>query len=704
MGIMGFLRERFGKMVAAVIGLALFAFIATEVVQYGKSYFNGSGNDVGEVDGVKLSKDDFDKKVDQNTANFKQQSGQTSVNPQIVSYIQESAWNQSVTQVILEKEVDKLGLVVGVDETQDMISGPTPNQLILQNFANQQTGQFDRNGLNDFLGRLRVAKANDPIKATWANFVTQMIEGKKVEKYLALVKNGLYVNSLDATDDYEAKNKLVNFKYVNLDYASIPDNKITLTDDDYQSYYDDHKNEFKNQQELRSFDYVSFDASPSKDDSAAVKEQITKLIPDFKTTTDDSLFVAVNAETKAPMVYQKKGQLDPKIDSIMFNASKGFVYGPYFSNGYYKVAKLMDSRISPDSVHARHILISEQAAGSPEKALAEADSLKKLIQSGKKTFAELAAANSMDKASGAKGGDLGTFGRGAMIPVFEDAVFNGKKGDFKIVTSQYGVHLIEILDQKGASKVVKVAVVDKPLEASSKTKSAAYSKAQAFLGNLTKDNFDDLAKKTGLVKKTAEDVNGLASSTAGLDNIRDLVRWAFKADKGDFTDQVYEPGNEYVIAQLTQIKPKGILSLDVVKKQIQPAVLNIAKAKQLTPKLESALNGSTTIDQVAQKSNTKVTPVQNVVFANPIVPGAAQENKLIGSIFGSQLNKLSKPVEGEKGVYVYVVDSFLDAAPLNNGLRQKEQMGQALLQRSESGILDALKDKANVKDYRAKVL
>jgi peptidyl-prolyl cis-trans isomerase D len=703
MGIMGFLRERFGKIVAIAIGLALFLFIATEVIQYGKSYFNGSASDVGEVDGDKVKKEDFDKKVDQSIANYKQRYNQSTVDPQATSFLQENTWNQVVSLMVIQKEIDKLGLAVGVDETQDMISGPNPNQMVLQNFANQQTGQLDRSALNEFLGKLRVAKSDDPIRASWAGFVNQMIDNKKAEKYMAIVKNGLYVNSLDAKDDYEAKNRLVNFKYVSLDYATIPDNKVTLTDADYQSYYDDHKNQFKNQQELRSFDYVALDASPSKDDSAVVKEQVAKLLPDFKASTNDSLFVAINAETKAPLVFQKKGQMDPKIDSIMINAPKGFVYGPYFSNGSYKLAKLIESRVGPDSVKARHILLSTQADGLP-KTLAKADSLRKLIQSGKKTFAELAPMNSIDKGSAVKGGDLGTFGRGAMIPAFEDAVFNGQKGEFKIVTSSYGVHLIEILDQKGSSKVVKVAVVDKPLEASSKTKSAAYSKAQAFLGSLTKDNFDDEVKKAGLTKKTAEDVNGLASSGGGLDDIRDLVRWAFKADKGDFSDQVYEPGNEYVIARLSQIKPKGILPLDAVKKQIMPQVLNIAKAKQLTPKFDSALNGASSIEQVGQKVGAPVTPVQNVVFANPIVPGSAQENKLIGAMFGSQVNKLSKPIEGDKAVYVYVVDSFINPAPLDNALRQKEQLGQMLLQRSDNAILEALKDKANVKDYRAKVL
>ena len=431
-----------------------------------------------------------------------------------------------------------------------------------------------------------------------------------------------------------------------------------------------------------------------------VKEQITKLLPDFKASLNDSLFVAINADTKAPLVFQRKGALEPKLDTVMFKAEKGFIYGPYFSNGSYKIAKLVDSRIGPDSVKARHILLPP----SPT-SLAKADSLKKLIQSGKKTFAELASLNSMDKGSAAKGGDLGTFGRGAMIPVFEDAVFNGKKGDIKIVQSQYGVHIIEIQDQKGSSKVVKVAVVDKPLTPSSKTETAAHSKAQAFLASLTKGNFDEEVKKEGLTKKTAADVTGTSASLPGLDNTRELVRWAFnKASVGDFTDEVYESGYQGIVAVLTQVKPVGVLPLDSVKKQIQPAVLNIVKAKQLTEKLNSALNGSGSIDQVAQKAGSKVVPVQNVVFANPVLPGTAQENKLVGTIFGSKVNKLSKPVEGDKGVYVFTIDSFTNPAPLNNALRQKEQIGQALAQRAEGAIMEALKDKANVKDYRVKVL
>ncbi len=701
MGIMGFLRDRMGKILAFFIGFALLAFIVGEVVRSGGSFFKDDRNMLGEVGGEKIAFDDFNKKLDQSSAQFKQQSGQQgSLSPQITSYLQETTWNQLVSQAILKKEVEKLGLVVSDDEAKSMVSGDSPNPQIVQAFGDPKTGQLDRNKLNTFLNNLNASKADDPLRQQWNDFVVQMIEAKLSEKYVSLVSNGLYVNSLEAKDDYEAKNKLADFKYVLLNYASVPDSKITVTDDDYQSYYDEHKSEFKNDRELRTFDYVSFNAAPSAADTADIKKQADKLATDFKASTNDSLFVQINAETKAPLVYQHKGKLDPKLDSVMFSEANGFVYGPYVSNGYFKIAKLVDSKVEPDSVTARHILIDDKAIGL-DKAIAKADSIKKLIEGGK-SFADMANMYSIDKNSAVKGGDLGTFGRGAMIPAFEDAVFKGKKGDLIVVPSQFGVHLIQIEDQKGSSKVVKVAIVDVPLKASSATQTTVYSKAQGFLGSLAKGNFDEEIKKGGLQKKTATDVNGVAGALPGIDNAREIVRWAYGAEKDDFSDKVYISDNQYIVAHLIQIKKVGILPLDEVKKQIAPMVKNQVKGKFLSDKFQAALSGTSNIDQVAQKVGGQVVPIQNIVFANPVIPGASAEYKLIGTVFGSQPNKISKPINGEQGTYVFVLNSFTNPPALTNAVREKEQLGQALLQRADSQMFEALRDKANVKDYRAK--
>ncbi|RFZ81790.1 peptidylprolyl isomerase [Mucilaginibacter terrenus] len=702
MGIMSYLRERMGKILAIVIGLALLGFVAEEVIKSGSSIFRDNQTDIGEVNGSAISYNKFNQRLDIATNQFKQQ-GQ-SISPQITSYLQETTWNQFLTEKLLGKEIEKLGLVVGDAEIQSMVSGSNPDPQIARQFSDPQTGQFDRARLNQFLTYIQSNKADTAQLSSWAAFVSEVIKSRTQQKYVSLVSNGLYINSLEAQDEYQGKNKLANFKYAVLDYASIPDNKVTPTDDDFNAYYNEHKNEFKNKEELRNINYVSFNAAPSKADSAAIKVQVDKLAADFKASTNDSLFVQVNSETKTPIAYVKKGRLDPQLDSVMFNAEKGFTYGPYLSNGSYKIAKLIDTKVGPDSVKARHILLDPAAEGGLPRAQAKADSLKALIQSGKATFADLAKKFSTDKQSGTNGGDLPTFGRGAMIPVFEDAAFDGKQGDMKIVTSQFGVHLIEIQSQKGSSKVVKVAQVDKPLEASEQTQNAVYNKAQAFLSSLNKDNFEAEAKKAGLSVKNAFDITGTAAVLPGLENARALVKWAFKADKGDFSEEVYPIGDQYVVARLAEIKPVGFLSLDAVKAEITPAVKIRVKAKQLTDKFQSALSGASSIDQVAQKAGTKAVSLQNIVFANPVIPGAAAEYKVIGTVFGLQPNKLSKPIDGVQGVYVVSLDSFVNPAPATNLVREKQTLAQTLEQRAGNQVLEALKDKAIVKDNRAKFL
>src|SRR5690242_20401623 len=112
MGIMGFLRERMGKILAISIGIALFAFIVGEVGKSGSSFFRDDRNMLGEVSGEKVEYDKFNKLYEQQSNQFRQQSQQANLTPQFVAYIQESTWNSMVSQLILKKEVEKLGLSV----------------------------------------------------------------------------------------------------------------------------------------------------------------------------------------------------------------------------------------------------------------------------------------------------------------------------------------------------------------------------------------------------------------------------------------------------------------------------------------------------------------------------------------------------------------------------------------------------------------
>ena len=700
MGIMSFLRNRAGILIGA-IGFAIVAFLVSDVVRRGTPFWKQNENKVGVVAGEAISIEDFNQKVETNTASFKQQMGQNNLNPQMNAYIIENTWNQSVSQILLTKELDRLGIKVSPNEMTDMVNGKNPDPQIVQNFGDPKTGQLNRMQLNQFLTSIKTQGANSELSTRWTEFLKGLRQAKMVQKYNTLVKNSLYVTSLEAREDYSQRNKLANFKYVNLEYSSIPDAQIKLTDEDYTAYYNENKYKFKKEEDTRSFEYVVFDANPSKEDSAAVKSQVDKLVAELRVSKNDSLFVSINSDTKTPVTYKKKGSLEPALDSLIFSSASGQVVGPVFSNGSYKFAKVIDVKLSPDSVKARHILINPATEGGIDKAKAKADSIKNLIQKGA-SFAELASKFGTD-GSKDKGGELGTFARGSMIPAFEEAVFGGKTGDLLVLTTQYGVHIIKIDAQIGSSRVAKVAMVDKALTSSVKTQQEAYSKATSFL-SVAKDSksFDDEAQKAGFRKLVAEDITGSQSTIPGLENPRPLIRWVYKADVNDISEEVFETDNKYVVAKVTSVTAKGFAPLEKVKKQIEPLVLNKAKAKLLLDKASKALEGSSTIEQVSQKLKKATVPVQNIVFANPIIPGIAQENKVVGTVFGSQPKKLSRAIEGENGIYVFSVDSFTNPAPLANAYKQKEQIIQSLVQRAASETFKVLRDKAEIKDNRVK--
>ncbi|HEY0895201.1 MAG TPA: peptidyl-prolyl cis-trans isomerase, partial [Sphingobacteriaceae bacterium] len=224
-------------------------------------------------------------------------------------------------------------------------------------------------------------------------------------------------------------------------------------------------------------------------------------------------------------------------------------------------------------------------------------------------------------------------------------------------------------------------------------------KATAFLSNAgSGKEFDAQIEKSKLNKLLAENVTANQGFLAGLENPREVIRWAFEAEEGDVSDKVFEVGNQFIVTRLTDIREKGPLPVEKVKKQIEPMVRNFVKGRMLAERFK----GASSIDALAQKLKVSPVPAQNIVFANPIIPGVGQENKVVGAVFGSQPGKLSQPVIGEVGVYAFVVDGFTNPAPLTNVFKQKEQVLQGLEQRASGEAFRVLRDKAKIEDNRVR--
>ena len=693
---MTFMRTKMGYFLVGGIAVVLALFVLEPLLTQGTAMYGSSQSKVGSVDGEDIEYAEFNPKVEQSLAQFKQQYG-GNVNAQMQAMAMDNAWQAEVGAILLGKEYNRLGLTISDVELFDLLQGKNPSPLIVQYFGNQQTGEVDRAAV---LTSLKSQSKDPNLKKQWDMLQAEIEKQALQQKYANLIRNSVYVTSVEANDEYINRNKLANFKYVNLDYSSVLDKDVKITDADYKEYYEANKKRFENPTETRSLEYVSFSIEPTKADSVAVKAQVEKLAADFKTTPNDSLFAANNSDVKVPFTYISKGKLAPAVDSVIFNYPAGSFYGPVFSDNSYKLIKVIANKFSPDSVKASHILLDPSKIGGEANAMKLADSLKSLLQKGG-SMATLAKTYSVD-GSKDTGGDVGTFARGAMVPEFENAAFDGNTGDIKVVKSQFGVHILKIEKQIGSAKVAKLAYIEKSLLPSTKTKDAAYKKASAFLNEVKGDNFAALAQKNGYTVGLADKVTPTQGFAPGLDNPRPLIKDAYEADKGDVLSTVYTMDNAFVVAHVTGVQPKGQLELEDVKKQIQPMVMNAVKAKMLKEKLEKALNGSSNIEAVAQKVGKAAAPVQNLVFANPIIPGLSQENKVVGAVFGSQVGKLSKPIEGDKGVYVISVDGFTNPAPIGNTYKQKETMILGVTQRSLGAAFQALQEKSEIKDNRVK--
>ena len=519
-------------------------------------------------------------------------------------------------------------------------------------------------------------------------------------KYNNLIKKGLYITSHQTKTEFQERNNKVNFSYIVQKYISIPDSGINVTDDEIMEYYKKHLNNYE-QEASRDVEYITFEVLPSETDIQAVVEWIDKINEEFGAADDDKQFVNLNADTPFDEFYYKQGELPEQLDTFMFNVDTGFVYGPYTENDAYKLAKLTDIKYLPDSVKARHILITpDEETQDYSKAKEIVDSLKTLIEQGA-DFTALALRHSADTKANEKGGDLGWFKKEAMIKSFSDSCFFHNKGDITTALTQFGAHLIEITDRSEEVKKVQVAILDRIIEPSSRTYQDIYSKVSEFAGvNNTREKFENAISEQGATKRIANNLKETDKRIAGLEQPRQLVRWAYKSEKNDISP-IFEFGNRFVVAVLTEVREKGNAPLEQVRNEIETLAKKDKKAQQLIENINTELNKCKTLNTLAQKLNTNIEEAKNISFASFSIPGAGIEPNVIASAVCIEKNKLSQPIKGNNGVYVIVVNSVIQPQDTDYTIT-KQRLINSFQSRVDYNAYEALKESANIIDNRGK--
>jgi peptidyl-prolyl cis-trans isomerase D len=288
-----------------------------------------------------------------------------------------------------------------------------------------------------------------------------------------------------------------------------------------------------------------------------------------------------------------------------------------------------------------------------------------------------------------------------MVTPFNNAVINGKVGDVSVVETQFGFHIIRITGKTTPTKKVRVAFVKRGIEASSRTMQDIYTQASQFAsGAKDQESFDKLVEEQKISKREAERISVEQNSLPGLANAREVVRWAFdeKREIGDVS-QVFDLEGRYIIAILTEIREKGTPTLDQIKEFIEPLVRREKKAEQLITKLNQEIKSKTDLEN-------KYTALEMLVDTADInlsatsLPGFGKEDEVIGTIFTLNEGEMSKPIKGNQGVFMVIIDKMVVAAPKDDYTNEKRMMANTFNSRSQREINEALKKRSDIEDHR----
>ena len=701
------IRTRAGLLVAIVIGISLAAFILGDMLKSSSSILRKNKMEIGDVNGESIQYPAFQKKVDELADIYKSNANTTQLDENTMVQLREQAWQNNVRDIIMQKVYDNLGIQVSSDELFDMIQGTHLHPLIQQIFRNPNTGQVDRAAIIRFLKNLDTGVTQEQ-RDQWLYIENQITDDREQTKYTNMVGKGLYVTTAEAESSLAAKNKSVNFDYIVLPNSSVSDSMVQVTDSDLKAYYEEHKDDYK-QENTRQIEYIDFPVTPSPSDFADAEKWINDIKPDFEETPDNIQFVNSNSDVGYTDTWYKKEDLPENIGKWIFDddAKVNDVFGPYFENNQYTLAKLIKLEMMPDSVKARHILLQPASTNQADvdKTKELADSLKTAIEKGS-DFATLAKEFSKDQGSAILGGDLGWFKRGQMVKEFEDAAFNNAKNEITVVTSQFGVHIIQTTERGKLTKQAQVAYLVRKVQPSTKTYQDVYAKASKFAGeNTSASDFESSVTEQKLNKKVAT-LHENDRQIAGLDSPRPLIRAAFDTEAGNIImseqeSPIFELGDNFVIAVLTKVTEEGIAPFEDVRARIELNVLKKKKEDYLVQKANNVINGKTDMQAIAQDLNTDVKSATNINFNAYSIPGIGLEPAVVGSVASLDVDKISKPITGNNGVYIVKVTSVNEQGDQNLAA-EKMRLEQNLTSQASSEAYDAHREAADIVDKRSK--
>lgn len=657
-----------GIILLIVVGVAMLAFILGDFLNSGSSFFNRSRENVGVIAGHKVHYTEYEAAKDQLTEVYKIESGSNDINEELGMQIRSQVWQMMLMDYTLREQAQAIGMDVTAEELSNLCIGENPHQLITQRRAfYDETGKFNRFALINFLNSLaqepetqEQAANMQQAKNYWLYWENAVRLTHMQDKYVNLLSQLLTANPLDAKYAFDARQTTVNVEFVQQPFFAVADSLVKVTDADIKKLYNAQKEQYKRTPN-RSLVYVGFPIEPSEADFSEVEKLMKTLENDFQTKEDVATIVNSNSD----ILYDGRDYSETTIPAEYkeFAFGKGVKKGQYteltFANDTYSMARIMECGYSkPDSV--KLVLVAN--------------------------------------GEGTEDVELGWFQASELQKTIADPAFAGKKGSTFTVSSGMGEQTFKIADKSTPTPKVKLAILSRKVTPSSKTYGILYNEAKQFIvNNNSIDSLRQSAQELGLSVTPAFALDANADKVNDLKNSRPIVRWAYEATVGDLSD-VFECGNQFVVAALTEINDGEYRTLNEVRAELQMQALADKKADYII----NQLNGVTTLEAAAELFDAEIQSAEGISLASYRLGAAGVEPAVIGAALALESNTTSAPVKGNMGVYMVRIGEKTVAEGELNAEQEIQQLNMRTSYSAPYQAIALIEENAEVEDNRAR--
>lgn len=695
MAVLEKIRVKLGVFITVVIALALLSFIIDPSTLQSVSSTMSSKYDVGEINGKSVSYNEFQKDVEYYTSINEIMTGSSVSTEQQQVAIRNQAWQELINKFLFLKNAKAAGISVSEAEMISLTTGDMVSPMISQNPAfMDESGNFSKDRLVQFVQQTSSDQSGS-LKAYWDYLQNTIYTQQYYAKYGSLFSQSDFTNPLMLAREVEDNNNTTDVEFVMVPYSFQTDSTIVVSDSEIKAYYDSHKKFYK-QPASRDIEYVVVEVKPSDEDIAATNKMITDVYDEFATTENMKNFLLKNSDRQLSDYYYKRGELNTissEINDFVFNDGKGASKVFTKDNTFY-VARVMDTKMIPDSVYVRHILLQ----GEQESL---ADSLVKVLKSGKESFANVAALYSADQNTAApERGDIGWMTQTYMIPGFE-SVMTARLNTVFTLDTQYGKHIVEVTKRTEPIEKKQVAILERETLASKETFNEYYAKANAVATKSEGkyENFRKAVEEEGLY---AHPVNRMLESSdrlGSIDDTKEVTRWVFEQKKpGKVSNIITVNNNYFFVVALKGIHKEGYAKVSEVASGIKSVLYAEKRGEKVAAEVAEKIKGLGSMEAIASALETTVSTKEGVTFASMTSQGL--DPKFIGAISVAEPGRISAPLAGSIGVYVYKVTAHDTGAFFteDDAKARDAQMSQYELQM----LVPVMIQDADVTDNRAR--